>query len=134
MKHAQSYVQEGTEGYADVAKGSMAHLHVGHPPRWPCRTPEHAAMFSLLSMNSMSVLITTISCRARRDGPELKRDENGQVAEVRLPSKLSTAMSFLTVIASVFLGVSLGGTFSQLIGNRFLIRETWMVSAVQCSM
>lgn len=63
-----------------------------------------------------------------RDGPELKRDENGQVAEVRLPSKLSTAMSFLTVIGSVFLGVTLGGTFSQLIGNRFLIRETWMVS------
>lgn len=89
---------------------------------------------NFLYMNSMSVLITTILCRARRDGPELKRDENGQVAEVRLPSKLSTAMSFLTVIASVFLGVSLGGTFSQLIGNRFLIRETWMVSAVQCSM
>ena len=67
----------------------------------------------------------------RRDGPDLKRDENGQVAEVRLPSRLSTAMSFLAVVGSVFLGVSLGGTFSQLIGNRYLIRETWMVSAAR---
>lgn len=68
------------------------------------------------------------SARETRDGPELKRDENGQVAEVRLPSKLSTAMSFLTVIGSIFIGVSAGGTFSQVIGNRILIRDTWMVS------
>lgn len=64
-----------------------------------------------------------------RDGPELKRDENNQIAEVRLPSRLSTAMSFLTVIGTVFIGGVLGGTFSQAIGNRFLIRDTWMVSA-----
>lgn len=64
-----------------------------------------------------------------RDGPELKRDENGQIAEVRLPSKLSTAMSFLTVIGTVTLGGVVGGTFSQAIGNRFLLRDTWMVRA-----
>eukprot|EP00752_Nemacystus_decipiens_P012787 g11324.t1 len=75
--------------------------------------------------------MTTFGMTMNRDGPELKRDENGQVAEVRLPSKLSTAMSFLTVIGSVSLGVTLGGTFSQLIGNRFLIRETWMDMTVQ---
>lgn len=83
--------------------------------------------------NKISTINTTtypVTIVIRRDGPDLKRDDNGQVAEVRLPSKLSTAMSFLTVVGSVFIGVSLGGTFSQLIGNRFLIRETWMVSAV----
>lgn len=84
-------------------------------------------IFSSLFSNKLTCF-ATYSMYSYRDGPELKRDENGQVAEVRLPSKLSTAMSFLTVIGSVFLGVSMGGTFSQLIGNRFLIRETWMVS------
>ncbi|CAN0304239.1 unnamed protein product [Hapterophycus canaliculatus] len=40
-------------------------------------------------------------------------------------------MSFLTVIGSIFVGVSVGGTFSQLIGNRILIRDTWMDLSVQ---
>ncbi|CAN0212908.1 unnamed protein product [Pylaiella littoralis] len=70
--------------------------------------------------------ITTFGMVMNRDGPELKRDENNQIAEVRLPSRLSTAMSFLTVIGTVFIGGVLGGTFSQAIGNRFLIRDTWM--------
>ncbi|CBN79481.1 conserved unknown protein [Ectocarpus siliculosus] len=70
--------------------------------------------------------MTTFGMTMNRDGPELKRDDNGQVAEVRLPSKLSSAMSFLAVIGSIFVGSAVGGTFSQYIGNRILIRDTWM--------
>ncbi|CAM9573309.1 unnamed protein product [Ectocarpus sp. 8 AP-2014] len=82
-----------------------------------------------LRLRDVTTDTRTTSCS--RDGPELKRDDNGQVAEVRLPSKLSSAMSFLAVIGSIFVGSAVGGTFSQYIGNRILIRDTWMDLSVQ---
>lgn len=64
----------------------------------------------------------------RREGPELKRDENGQIAEIRLPAKKTVALSLLTVMLSFTAGYYFGNVFCRLFGEYYLLRESWQVS------
>lgn len=65
-----------------------------------------------------------------RNAPPLKRDENGQVAEIRLPAKKTIALSFITVVLCVVAGNFLGGFAALWFGQYYLLQESYTVIVI----
>lgn len=65
-----------------------------------------------------------------RNAPPLKRDENGQVAEIRLPAKKTIALSFITVVLCVIAGNFIGGFAALWFGEYYLLQESYTVSVI----
>lgn len=62
-----------------------------------------------------------------RGAPDLKRDDNNQIAEIRLPAKKTLALSLVTMCLSHVVGSFLGKVFCVTFGEYYLLRESWEV-------
>lgn len=66
-----------------------------------------------------------------RNAPDLKRDENNQIAEIRLPARKTVALTMTTVALSYFTGAFAGTFACRLIGEYYVLLESWKVGEGQ---
>ncbi|CAM9678711.1 unnamed protein product [Ascophyllum nodosum] len=86
-----------------------------------------SAGVSLQALGGASCFALTMN----RNSPPLKRDDNGQVAEIRLPAKKTIALSFITVVLCVVAGNFFGGYAANWFGEYYLLRESYIAVAIQ---
>lgn len=90
-----------------------------------------SAGMSLQMLGGASCFALTMN----RNGPDLKRDENGQIAEIRLPARMTTALSAITVLCCVLMGAWTGALMANIFGEYYLLKESWNgVMAQMCFM
>lgn len=66
-----------------------------------------------------------------RGAPDLKRDENGQIAEMRLPAQKTLLVSIVFMMVAFNVGTQFGDLLARVVGESYLLVESWRGMFVQ---